>query len=191
MSNRRPRPRSDRGSAFVVALLVLLALTFVGLSLSLNTQAENQLGSNERVINRVFHGADSGISLATGHALVEADYGEQVAELPDPGSGVGGATMVIETTPFAPIQSAPCNLCEINNAGNYGEPEHRRINFAVASTGKRYTGTDTTQPAQGQHRVASMIEIQPMESLIAGQEAAVDRNDPTQAAQGLRDGDIF
>ena len=65
-----PHRPAERGSAYLVALLVLVLLTIIGLSLSLITQTEMQIGANERLIERSFYVADSGISLATARTLV-------------------------------------------------------------------------------------------------------------------------
>jgi len=57
--------RRERGSAFVVALLVLLVLTIAGLALTLMTQTEVRIGANERAANRTFYASDSGVNVAS------------------------------------------------------------------------------------------------------------------------------
>ena len=69
-AGRRHRPAV--GSAYLVTLLALVVLTMLALSLSVVTQSEMLIGSNERTIQRVFYAADSGISIATANALVAA-----------------------------------------------------------------------------------------------------------------------
>lgn len=61
----RSHRRGERGSAFVVALLVLLVLTIAGLALTLMTQTEVRIGANEREANRTFFASDSGIQVAS------------------------------------------------------------------------------------------------------------------------------
>jgi hypothetical protein len=61
----RAHRRGERGSAFVVALLVLLVLTIAGLALTLMTQTEVRIGANEREANRTFYASDSGINVSS------------------------------------------------------------------------------------------------------------------------------
>ena len=63
---RIPRTHQrEAGSVYVIALLVLLILTIVGLALSLVTQTERLLGANDRITQRVFYAADSGTAVST------------------------------------------------------------------------------------------------------------------------------
>lgn len=64
ITHRAPR-RAERGSAFVIALLVLLVLTIAGMALTLMTQTEVRIGANEREANRTFYASDSGIHVAS------------------------------------------------------------------------------------------------------------------------------
>jgi Tfp pilus assembly protein PilX len=61
---RRPR-RGEAGSAYLVAILALVVLTIAGLSLALITQTETQIGANEKMVERAFYAADSGIAIST------------------------------------------------------------------------------------------------------------------------------
>ena len=61
--------RRQQGSVYILALLVLLILTIVGLALSLVTQSEMQIGVNERLGHQAFHAATSGIDIAMAKAL--------------------------------------------------------------------------------------------------------------------------
>jgi len=54
---------SERGSAYLFALLVLLVLTVIGLSLAVITQTEVQIGGAIKGATRVLYGADSGVSI--------------------------------------------------------------------------------------------------------------------------------
>ncbi|HKI85589.1 MAG TPA: hypothetical protein VKA53_02475, partial [Thermoanaerobaculia bacterium] len=56
-STKTQANRRQEGSAYIVALLALLVLSIVGLALALITQTEQEAGSNERSINRVFYSA--------------------------------------------------------------------------------------------------------------------------------------
>lgn len=54
----------ERGSVFIVALMVLVMLTVIGLSLALVTETEMLIGGNEQVINETFFAAETGLAVA-------------------------------------------------------------------------------------------------------------------------------
>ena len=56
--------RDQSGSVFIVALMVLVMLTVIGLSLALVTETEMLIGGNEQVINETFFAAETGIAVA-------------------------------------------------------------------------------------------------------------------------------
>jgi len=157
MPARRP---SEAGSAYLAALIVLVLLTIIGLSLSLITQTEMQIGSNERLIERAFYAADSGISLATAETLVtRRPAWSQIHTLPDLKNTL--LQHKLDVSPFYPIGSAPCNLCDVNNAGQYGETNYYRVNHAVTSTAMReVTGTTVSLAEKS---ITAMVEFQPWE----------------------------
>lgn len=87
--------RGERGSAYIVALLVLVVLSLLGLSLSLISQTEVQIGANELTSHRVFYGADSGTHIGLANYMVS--HGDKA------GVALDGATLmvpVIETKKF-------------------------------------------------------------------------------------------
>lgn len=154
------RRSSEAGSAYLAALIVLVLLTIIGLSLSLITQTEMQIGSNERLIERAFYAADSGISLATAETLVtRRPAWSQIHTLPDLKNTL--LQHKLDVSPFYPIGSAPCNLCDVNNAGQYGETNYYRVNHAVTSTAIReVTGTNVSLAEKS---ITAMVEFQPWE----------------------------
>ena len=171
----RPRRslRRESGSAYIIALLVLVVLTGLGLSLSLITQTEMQVGANERSVQRVFYAADSGIAVATARAIVVADYAQQVYTIPDQGmSPALDMKNRVDVSPFYPILRAPCNLCEINDPGIYGEKQYFKINHGVTVDASRVSGS-STNPIAGKS-VSAMVEIQPQEDPVAAHLALQD-----------------
>ena len=60
----------ERGSVFIVALMVLVMLTVIGLSLALVTETEMLIGGNEQVINETFFAAETGMSVAISQLMV-------------------------------------------------------------------------------------------------------------------------
>jgi Tfp pilus assembly protein PilX len=163
----------------MIVLLVLVVLTILALSLAFLTQTEVQIGGNERVTNRVFYAAESGIAAATARALVTADYKAHVYTFADPGTVASlGFTETVDVSPVLPILDSPCNLCEINDAGTYSEKSFRKINHAVTATSTRTYGTSTSPLAQ--KTLTAMIEVQPWK---ASPEAYQPLNDPAQLAK--------
>ena len=60
---RRPNLRNQEGVALVVALLLLLVLTLVGISAINSTVFETQISGNERVGSAAFYAADGGANV--------------------------------------------------------------------------------------------------------------------------------
>ena len=179
-SSRRRLYRSQSGSAYVICLLALLLLTFVGLSLSVVTQAELQTGANESQANRVFYAAETGISHSTARALTNADYASANFEIAEPyGNPLISPRYQIATSAFLPILDSPCNLCEINNVGSYADRAYRKVNHAVAVQGRRVAGAQDSPLAQ--KAISSMLEAQPWR--ISPPEALLVLDDPVELAK--------
>lgn len=60
----------ERGSVFIVALMVLVMLTVIGLSLALVTETEMLIGGNEQVINETHFAAETALSVAVSQLMV-------------------------------------------------------------------------------------------------------------------------
>jgi Tfp pilus assembly protein PilX len=70
------RPQSSRaesGSAYIITLLALVVLTILALALALVTQTEVKVGSNERVVNRTFYAADTGLQIGIAEHFAHSD----------------------------------------------------------------------------------------------------------------------
>lgn len=168
------------GSAYVISLLALLLLTFIGLSLIVVTQAELQIGANESQANRVFYAAEAGISHSTARALTNADYASATFEIDEPyGNPLISPRYQIDTSAFLPILDSPCNLCEINNVGSYSDRAYRKVNHAVAVQGRRVAGPQDSPLAQ--KAISSMLEAQPWR--ISPPEALLVLDDPVELAK--------
>lgn len=173
-----PATRSQAGSAYIAALLVLVVLTVIGLSLALITQSEMQIGANERVQQRMFYAANSGIAASTARALTNADHSSTTYSLGDVGSSIAGLGFEVEVSPFLPILDSPCNLCEINQVGTYNERSFRAINHAVTAVAIRRRGA--TGPTLAQKTLSTMVEVQPWRQTPEALEAL---NDPDELAK--------
>lgn len=177
---RGRRPIHESGSAYIISLLALILLTIVGLSLTVVTQAELQIGANESQANRVFYAAESGISHSTARALTNADYASATLEVDEPyGNPLISPRYQIATSAFLPILDSPCNLCEINNVGSYADRAYRKVNHAVAVQGQRVAGANDSPLAQ--KAISSMLEAQPWR--ISPPEALLVLDDPVELAK--------
>ena len=177
--------RGEAGSAYLIVISALAVLTLIGLAVVFATQMELQIGGAERVSNRVFYSADTGIAVATARALVNHAFGAVTFNVQD---SAGGSTISaknqVAVTPFYPINDQPCNLCEINDAGEYGDHGYRKINHLVTVTATRL-GTPVASPSapaatMAQKSLTAMVEIQPW---VSSPDAYAAANDPSQLAK--------
>jgi len=162
IASLRPHRSSEAGSAYLVAILALVVLTIAGLAVALITQTEMQIGANEKMIERSFYAADSGIALAAARTLVtRRPAWSEIHSIPDP-EGYGlRLEHRVEASPFYPIGSAPCNLCDINNAGEYGAKKYTRTNHAITAIAvRRVPGSEISLAEKA---VTAMVEFQPWE----------------------------
>jgi hypothetical protein len=168
--------RGEEGSAYLVALLSLFILTIVGLNVSLVSQTEMQLGDNQRSAQRVFYAAEAGFGPAVSKAVLDADYLPYELSMPEAGNAFGLHNEV-EVSAFFPILAAPCDLCEINNAGAYGTKQYFEVTHAVTARAKRIGADPDAAGAIAQKTISVMVDIQPSEALA---EAHFALTDPTQ-----------
>jgi len=155
----RNRERQD-GSAYIIALMVLVVLTVLGLGLALITQTEMQIGSNERTLQRVFYAADSGLDTSAARALVDRNLGSTTFTFTDPDAiTMFNIRHEVLVSPFYPIMTAPCNLCEINNAGEYQGSGMQKVNFGVTARAERLVATNPDP--QARKMLSTLIEVQP------------------------------
>lgn len=162
---RAAASQGEAGSAYIVALLLLLLLTVIGLSLSLVTQNELQIGANEKLINRVFYAADSAISESTSRALILGEFQAGSSFTPDPGpASPANLGIQVQRNSYTRLNSPYCALCEINQQP--GEEPYRDITYYVDVTASR-TGTanGSTVPL-AEKRLNSMIDIQPYKAQL-------------------------
>jgi Tfp pilus assembly protein PilX len=154
----------ERGSAYIMALLVLVVLTIAGLSLVYITQTEMEIGANERTLQRTLYEADSGIAIATARVLVTNEHRSATFDLAEEtASPILNIKNRVELSSVVPLNDTPCNLCEVNNAGTYNERAYRRINHVITVRATRVGGAD--EKPLGQRIVSSMIEVQPWKSV--------------------------
>ena len=163
----------EEGAAYLVALLSLVILTIVGLNVSLVTQTEMQLGNYERSAQRVFYAAEAGFSPSVSKAILDADYLPHEFSLPEP-ENLFGLHNQVEVSAFFPILAAPCNLCEINNAGAYGTKQYFEVTHAVTARAVRIGNSEAGSGPIAQKTVSVMVDIQPAEALAEAHFALTD-----------------
>lgn len=186
-TGRKFAARPESGSAYVIALFVILLLTMLGLSLAFVTTTESQIGSNEEMIEQTFFAADAGIGIAAAQILVTKDYVDQC------GDPMRDSSYVLDTEPSSLTQvessvlqtltlsAVPCNLCE-TGIENYGDNNYKRTSILIAAQGRRGSlrlRGDQTPTVISERTVSAIIDIQPFD---VTQEAfiALERCDENQ-----------
>ena len=158
----RRSPRPQQGTAYLLTLIALVVLTTVGLSLSLITQTERQLGVNERLAQRVFYAANSGTAAATARVLAQ-NNANAMTLIHNRSDGPGNTEYAERerTSRFHPILASPCNFCEINQGSQFYD-----VNHAVTATAERIGWSGGGQPpadapAFARKTVTTMVALQP------------------------------
>ena len=191
--NRTRTLHREQGSAYVIALLVLVVLTLLGLSLALVSSTEQQVGFNERMIQRTFYAADSGIGLMAAKILVNNDFragipGDENNGEYEINAGPGPLSTLVRNrvtlSPAIPLVEAPCTLCEINNAGSYRENAFVRINVAVTTLGERVSFDGSQVLAT--NLIAANLDIQPRRASPPIAYEALARLTPEELAEMIK-----
>lgn len=178
MQHERPLPvpsTAERGSAYIVALMALLVLTIGGLAVTMITQTELQVGMNEKVIQRTFYAAESGLSLASSYVLTVGGACEprEQSGLGNPGwayvaelenvPGVGTFADVATVPPALVLFKGCCNWCPCQEGQT---DEIHRFNYGLLADAERQTA-DPTGPLAGGYAVVArksvgaVLDIQP------------------------------
>ena len=150
--------RTQEGSAYIVTLMVLFLLTIVGLSLTVVTQTEMLIGSQDRVTQRIFYAADAGLGVAVANALRQDELAfsyEVVSQ---------GLTDRVEVSAFIPLDAVKCNLCELNE----DRDDFRRVPFAVGVTASRIGKDAGGNPdvVLARKQLSMMVEFLPWNALL-------------------------
>jgi hypothetical protein len=165
----RSRRRGERGSAFIVALMVLLVLTVAGLALTLMTQTEVRIGANEREANRTFYASDSGIHVSSARTLWTGTNNQTLTILVNTTQQDTGASSAppltfadqIVVTPLYPVYSGLVFETNINqNQPNPYAAVTHVVNSSSLRAGKLVSSSTYTRN-MAQKLVGSMIELQP------------------------------
>ena len=84
--------RNNQGVSLVIALIVLLVLTLIGISAISTTTFETNIAGNERLYNRAFYTADAGVDYfgSTGGAYILLPNSSGVVDSTAAGLSLGG-----------------------------------------------------------------------------------------------------
>ena len=155
---------SERGSAYVTVLLALVVLTILAMALLLITQTEVRVGANERVANRTFYSADSGLGVAAAEALARGRYVTTTLILNETQTGDQKVADRVEVLPLVPVLTVRCDWCPANDDG---VPEFWKVHHAATATAQRvsWSAADPLPPADAQvhasKTLSAMFEFQP------------------------------
>lgn len=181
------RAHAERGSAYLLALLVLLILTIVGLAATLSTESEAQLGKDDERSTNTFYSTDTGIAIATAKALVVPDLSAARIELVVPTADADlHVRNRLDISALVPIEEAPCDLCQVNQDAPFSQIHHA---LTVTSTRIAWTGDPERPPElptpHGRESVSTMVTFQPwrLDTLAAVRALTADREQA--AGEGL------
>ncbi|HNU83138.1 MAG: hypothetical protein GX178_00325 [Acidobacteria bacterium] len=164
---RTPHPvrarRRERGSAYIVALLVLVLLTIFGMSLALVTQTESQIGAAEKAATRTLFAADSGFGLAVARKQVTNAEGATRYDLHtrSAAGGLASVTERFELTPVMQLNLGLCSLCTLNETQVEGN-QFRRTNHVVNSTGEVRSTSGGNESIGSAKLLSLILEFQPI-----------------------------
>ncbi|MDH3744599.1 MAG: hypothetical protein OES47_05795 [Acidobacteriota bacterium] len=171
------RVRAAQGTAFMVTLLALVLLTFLGLSVSVISGTERQIGNNQLTEQRVFYAADTGLSLGTARALTTRNLSPATFTLPDPDPSALAKRSEIAVSRFLEINRQPCNLCDVANYGQKQVSEFWDVTFTAISGATRRVGPGDVEVAN--KVVTAMREFQPWQDADSAKLQRLDPNKGT------------
>jgi hypothetical protein len=152
-----PPRTAEQGSAYIVTLLVLFVLTIVGLSLTLVTQTEMLVGSQDRTTQRIFYAADAGLQASIASTMATFTQRELNFEVVS-----NGLRDRIEVSIPVPLDEQICFLCERNEDQ---DPPFMRVPFAITSQASRIGVDAGGNPEQilARQLISVMVEFTPIQ----------------------------
>lgn len=160
--HRSARLSGQAGSAYVIALLVLVVLSIAGLSLVLITGTESTIGTAERSLNRTFYAADSGVAVGLTGLLNRSYQPLRFSTAGFEPSAIN-KTDQVDVSCIFPIRHYFCNLCTANSGSPFFS-----INHIYMSTATRF---GLGQPLAQQRLVVS-LQIEPSQTPPTSEDCA-------------------
>ena len=150
--------RHQEGSAYVTVLLVLLLLTIFGMGLTLVTQTEMNIGSNQREATRAFYAAESGIAVTTSW-MWESNHEPHTFEVSRRQTGIGQVRDVVDTTR---ILSRGIDFSDLSNVATFGNEDPTfRHNYSFETSARRLVQQPEGERQIAQKRTELMVEMDP------------------------------
>ncbi len=158
----------EHGSMFILVLMVLLIVTFIGLSLVFVTETEMQLGGVDKVLTTTFYTAESGIHAAVRGVSHQNWEGESVAFEegqmgPDPDIVIGTRFTTTRIHVVGTPQAPPMSIAN-ENENKYGsyslvlKSTAQRISWPNAS-GNEVPIYDDGDPAEDDVTIQSSRDV--------------------------------
>jgi hypothetical protein len=130
---------SNKGVSLVIALLILLVLTLIGISAISTTTFETNIAGNQRLYNRAFYTADAGVDYfgTTGGAYILLPSSTGVVDSTAVGLSLGGDSFLVNWTRMVT---------------DYGPP--MKYEFAITSH-----GVSPNFPTAGRVDIEAVVEV--------------------------------
>ena len=140
---RNSSSAKERGSATIIALLVLFLISLLGLALALVTSTESMIAANERLNAQSFYAADSGLDLAAVRVILADDTSPLLVQVNNvvPNRATRTEFLLERVTPLVDM---PCNLCSISLRTGYESGDYGRRVFSLVSEGRRASTANET-----------------------------------------------
>jgi hypothetical protein len=131
--------QNQSGVSLVVALMILLVLTLIGISTLSTTTFETNIAGNERLYNRAFYTADAGVDYfgTTGGAYILVPNSSGVVDSTAAGLSLGGDSFLVNWT---------------RRLIDYGPP--MRYEFEITSH-----GVSPNFPTAGRVDIEAVVEV--------------------------------
>lgn len=151
------KPSAGIGSAYLLAIAVLLVLTGLGIVLSEIAGLERRLGSVDQDHIQALNAADSGLALATGRLLA----GEEIEEL----EVVFGMSRSTGPVRFSRVKASAPELIAVapGEFCNSETCEWGRVSYAISATGERLV--QTSHASAGAARTVARVAVEAVVTL--------------------------
>lgn len=163
---RRPTLGSESGSAYILALLVLLILSVVGLALIFVTETESQIGDSERILARTFYAAESGIPVAVARRQTLGDYAPFRFRMNADQPSLFARADEVQTSSVFMVQLSHCNTCDASwnapSGSGGGSGAFLANQYVITSEAARLiTANGTDEHPIARQGVSAYVLIQP------------------------------
>lgn len=143
-----PVPARERGSALILALILVVVLTFVGFGLLTRSLLTTRIAGSERWSTRAFYAADGGINFAKQRLRIRqtAPFTYYVADLRSGLTGGDAERVEVQVSEMQPV-GAPKPAIGTQVGGGQGSSTEPLFNIFYHGT------SDATQPFTRSERI--------------------------------------